>query len=217
MLTSIHNLQYYSQEGSQKVFRLIRTFLAIELPKPIQKRLKEVQQELKESQADVRWVDPESIHLTLKFFGHIEEKEIESIRKAIEKPVQRTPIFSLKVKGMGGFPDLKNPRVLWIGLEEDGSLLSSLHKELENALEKIGFKPEDRPFHPHLTLGRVKSLRGKALLLGKMDKYKGEFFGEFPVERVVLFKSDLRPTGPIYTPLKEVRLGVGGEHERRIE
>lgn len=217
MLTSIHNLLLLSRKGLKRFIRLIRAFLAIELPKLILNRLKEVQQELRESQADVRWVDPNSIHLTLKFFGNVEEKEIESIMKSIEKPVQRTPLFSLKVQGMGGFPDLKNPRVLWIGLEESGDILSSLYKELEKELEKIGFKPEDRPFHPHLTLGRVKSPRGKAFLLEKIKKYKDEFFGEFQAERVILFKSDLRPTGPIYTPLAEVRLGAGGNYERRAK
>lgn len=196
---------------------MIRTFLAIELPKSIRNRLKEVQRELKESQADVRWVDPENIHLTLKFFGNIEEKEVESIVKSIERPVQRTPLFSLKIQGIGGFPDLKNPRVLWIGLEEKGNVLSSLQKKLEKALEKVGLKPEDRPFHPHLTLGRVKSNRAKALLMEKIEKYKGEFFGEFLAEGVTLFKSDLTPKGPIYTPLAAVRLGEGGDHERRVE
>ncbi len=196
---------------------MIRTFLAIKLPKPILKRLRQVQQELRESKADVRWVDPESIHLTLKFFGNIEEKEVDSIVKSIEKPVQRTPLFSLKVQGVGGFPDLKNPRVLWVGLEEEGNFLSSLQRELEKSLEKIGFKPEDRPFHPHLTLGRVKSTRGKSLLMEKIDKYKGEFFGEFLADRITLFKSELKPTGAIYTPLAEVRLGKGGDHERGVE
>ncbi len=202
---------FFLRKGAKGFIGLIRTFLAIELPSSILKRLKEVQQELKTCQADVRWVDPNSIHLTLKFLGNIEEKQMESIVKAVEKSVQRTPFFSLKVQGVGGFPDVRNPRVLWIGLEERGALLSTLQNQLEKELEKIGFKSENRPFHPHLTLGRVKSTRGKACLVEKMGKYKEECFGEFEVERVILFKSELRPAGPIYTPLKEIRLGGSRE------
>ncbi len=83
-----------------------------------------------------------------------------------------------------------------------------MQKELESSLEKIGFQPEDRPFSPHLTLGRVKSGRGKGALAAKIEKYREEEFGEIQVERVILFKSDLKPSGPIYTALREMKLGI---------
>ena len=86
-------------------------------------------------------------------------------------------------------------------------VLISFQKQIETQLEKIGFQPEDRPFHPHLTLGRMKSSRGKEELVGRMERHKEEEFGDFQVERVILFKSDLRPSGPIYTLLKEIKLG----------
>jgi 2'-5' RNA ligase len=86
-------------------------------------------------------------------------------------------------------------------------VLILLQKQIETQLEKIGFQPEDRPFHPHLTLGRMKSSRGKEELVGRMEKHREEEFGDFQVERVILFKSDLRPTGPIYTPVREIKLG----------
>ncbi len=170
-------------------------------------KIEEVQRDFKTSQADVRWVSPEKIHLTLKFFGNIEESRVESIIQSIEKPVHTTSLFPLKVRGVGAFPHLKNPRVIWMGLVDEKEILISLQKELETTLEKIGFQAEDRPFHPHLTLGRMKSNRGRDELVGRMEKHREEEFGDFQVERVVLFKSDLRPTGPIYTPLKELRLG----------
>lgn len=185
---------------------MIRSFLAIELPKPILRKIEEVQAELRSAQADVRWVSPEKIHLTLKFFGSIEESRIESIFKSIEEPVRITPPFSLKVRGVGAFPSMKSPRVIWLGLV-DGRSLISLQKQIETQLEKIGFQPEDRPFQPHLTLGRMKSSQGKGELGINMEKYKEEEFGDFQVERVILFKSDLRPSGAIYTALKEMRLG----------
>jgi len=186
---------------------LIRSFLAIELPGPILRKIGEVQGGLKSSHADVRWTSPETIHLTLKFFGNIEESRIDPIFKSIKEPIRSTPPFSLKVRGVGAFPHLKNPRVIWIGLVDEREALPSLQKQIETYLEKVGFQPEDRPFRPHLTLGRMKSSRGKEELAGSMERYREEEFGDFEVEKVVLFKSDLRPSGPIYTPLRELRLG----------
>jgi 2'-5' RNA ligase len=186
---------------------LIRSFLAIELSEPIQRKIGEVQQGLRSSHADVRWTSPEKIHVTLKFFGNIEESRIDPIFKSIEEPIRNTLAFSLKVRGVGAFPHLKNPRVIWIGLVDEKGTLTSLQKQIETYLERTGIQPEDRPFHPHLTLGRMKSSRGKEELVGRMERYREEEFGDFEVERVVLFKSDLRPSGPIYTPLRELRLG----------
>jgi RNA 2',3'-cyclic 3'-phosphodiesterase len=186
---------------------LIRSFLAAELPEPILRKIGEVQGGLRSSRADVRWTNPEKIHLTLKFFGDIEESRIDPIFKSIEEPVRNTLPFSLKVRGVGAFPHLKNPRVIWIGLVDDREVLTSLQKQIETQLQKIGFQPEDRPFHPHLTLGRMTSSRGKGDLVGRMEKLREEEFGDFQVERVVLFKSDLRPSGPIYTSLGGMRLG----------
>jgi len=186
---------------------LIRSFLAIELPKPILKKIEEVQGDLRSTHADVRWVNPEKIHLTLKFFGNIEESRIDPIFKSIEEPIRNTLPFSLKVQGVGAFPNLKNPRVIWMGLVDGREILVSFQKQIETQFEEIGFQSEDRPFHPHLTLGRMKSSRGKEELVGRMERHKEEEFGDLQVERMVLFKSDLRPTGPIYTPLRELRLG----------
>jgi len=186
---------------------LIRSFLAIELPKPILKKIEEVQGDLRSTHADVRWVSPEKIHLTLKFFGNIEESRIDLILKSIEEPIRDTSPFSLNVHGIGAFPHLKNPRVIWMGLVDGKEDLASFQKQIEKQLEKIGFQPEDRPFHPHLTLGRMKSSQGKEELVGRMEKYREEEFGDFQVERATLFKSNLRPTGPIHTPLKEMKLG----------
>ncbi len=186
---------------------MIRSFLAIELPEPILKKIGEVQGDLRSTHAEVGWTNFKKIHLTLKFFGNIEESRIDPIFKSIEEPVRKTLPFSLKVRGVGAFPHMKNPRVIWIGLVDEKEVLSSFQKQIETQLEKIGIQPEDRPFHPHLTLGRMKSSRGKEELVKRMERHREEEFGGFQVERVVLFKSDLKPTGPIYTPLKEMELG----------
>jgi 2'-5' RNA ligase len=186
---------------------LLRSFLAIELPKAILHKIEEVQEDLKSSHADVRWASPEKIHLTLKFFGNIGESRIEPIVKSIEGPIRTTSPFSLTIRGMGAFPHLKNPRVIWVGLVDGNGMLAPFQRQLEIQFEKIGFQAEDRPFHPHLTLGRMKSSRGKEELVWRIEKHGEEEFGDFQVERMLLFKSDLRPTGPIYTPLKEMKLG----------
>ncbi len=186
---------------------MIRSFLAIELPEPIQKKITEVQGDLKSSRADVRWVNPGKIHLTLKFFGNIEESRIDPIVKSIEDPIRTTRTFHLRMRGMGAFPHLKNPRVIWMGLVDEKEVLVSFQRQLEIELEKMGFEREGRPFRPHLTLGRVNSSRGRDELVGKIEPYKEMEFGDFEVEKVVFFKSDLRPSGPIYTPLRDLRLG----------
>jgi 2'-5' RNA ligase len=186
---------------------LIRSFLAIEIPRTILKKIEEVQEDLKSSRADVRWVNPEKIHFTLKFFGNIDESRIDPIVKSIERSTQTISPFSLKVRGVGAFPHLKNPRVIWMGLVDGKEVLVSFQKQLEKELEKIGFEPEERAFHPHLTLGRMKSSKAREELTGRMERHQEEEFGDFQVERIVLFKSDLKPTGPIYTPLRELRLG----------
>jgi 2'-5' RNA ligase len=187
---------------------LIRSFLAIELPASIQKSIETVQGDLKTSRADVRWVHPARIHLTLKFFGEIEEAAVPGILKAIEGPLGAVEPFSLTARGTGAFPSLRNPRVVWMGMAGEEETLLSLQKGLETELDRIGFSPEGRPFRPHLTLGRVNSDRGRAALAERMERYRDEVFGTFTVERVVLFKSELRPTGPVYSPLGE--RGVGG-------
>lgn len=186
---------------------MIRSFLAIEVPVPVQKRIEKIQEDFKSSDPDVRWVSPDKIHLTLKFFGDIEESKVDSIMSSIEKPVQSTQPFQLKVHGTGAFPNPKNPRIVWVGLTEGKEALSHLQRQLESSLEKVEFPPEDRSFHPHLTLGRVKSSRGKGTLSAKIEKYREEEYGEFQVERVILFKSDLKPSGPVYTILREAKLG----------
>jgi 2'-5' RNA ligase len=192
----------------KEVSGLIRSFLAIELPATVQAKIGKIEEAAKATSADVRWVSPGKIHLTLKFFGNIEESKIDSIAAAIQGPIGAAKPFHLSVRGTGAFPNLRNPRVIWIGLVDGEGGLAALQKEVESSLEKIGFEPEDRPFRPHLTLGRVKSNRGKEDLIRSVEKYREEEIGTFQVERVVLFKSDLTPTGPIYTSLREIKLSA---------
>jgi 2'-5' RNA ligase len=185
---------------------LIRSFLAIELPETILKTIEDVQKDLKSSQADVRWVHPGKIHLTLKFFGDIEEARTDSIVTAIEGFVSQTKIFTLDINGIGVFPHWKNPRVVWMGVSDPDGLLIPFHKLIEEVLKGSGFEPEGRAFRPHLTLGRVNSSRGREELMKKVEPYREREFMKLPVGKITLFKSDLRPTGPVYTRLREIYL-----------
>jgi 2'-5' RNA ligase len=142
----------------------------------------------------------------LKFFGKIEESQIDPIVTMIEDSVRSIRPFPLRVRGAGAFPNLRNPRVIWVGLVDGEDVLLPLQKELEASFQKIGFQAEERPFQPHLTLGRMKSNRGKENLFPRIVKHQDDELGNFQVERLVLFKSDLRPSGPIYTALREVKL-----------
>jgi 2'-5' RNA ligase len=187
----------------------IRSFMAVELPPSVISKLEELQDRLRASRADVRWVRVQGIHLTLKFFGNIEEDRIASIATAMdEATIGKTP-FTISAKGLGAFPSARNPRVIWVGLQGWEESLLPLQREMEAKLETMGFPPEGRPYRPHLTLGRVKSLKGKENLVDLIERERDATLGLLSVDRIVLFKSDLRPTGPIYTPLT-VRELTGG-------
>ena len=187
----------------------IRAFLAIELPPAITEGIDRVQGDLKQSHADVRWVVPSRIHLTLKFFGNIDEVACGGIMDAVGKAASGVRAFTLAVKGLGAFPSTRNPRVVWFGVEDGSHVLKGFQEAVEERLHQIGYPKEERGFKPHLTVGRVRSGKGRSELLRRMEHFFGEDLGEFLVERIVLFKSDLRPTGPMYTELEALKLGGG--------
>jgi len=181
----------------------IRSFVAIPLNADIISRIEKIQKELKSIPADVRWVRPQSIHLTLKFLGNIEENRIDDIAQAIQKGISEYESWSVLVKNLGTFPSLRNPRVIWIGVEDKRGKIVTLQNRIEKELTKLGFEEEKRKFSPHLTLGRVKSSRGKKELVQYLIDERERSFGETLIDRVILFKSDLKPSGAIYTVLKE--------------
>jgi 2'-5' RNA ligase len=183
----------------------LRSFIAIELPETIKSALAELQQELKRSEADIRWVKPENIHLTLKFLGNIEEKLVDDIVKAIETTCNKYPEFDLEIKGMGVFPNIKSPRVIWVGVNSS-EILTDLQHNIESEMAALGFEPENRKFTPHLTLGRFKSSRGKEALLEDIKLHKDSKLGLINVKSVYLMRSDLSPAGARYTRIAEISL-----------
>lgn len=179
----------------------IRTFIAIELSPEIQSELAAVQDKLKESGSDVKWVKPENIHLTLKFLGYVSGPQLKSIFEAVDESVERITPFPLFFSGLGAFPGLGNPRVLWVGVKEGEEMLSRINQNLEGILKRNGFPGEERKYHPHLTLGRVKSSKNKAQLIGAVKSEKDCSVGSMEVKKITIMQSILKPEGPEYKPL----------------
>ncbi|MEA1946348.1 MAG: RNA 2',3'-cyclic phosphodiesterase [Thermodesulfobacteriota bacterium] len=179
----------------------IRTFIAIELPEKIIYTIGKVQEKIKSYGLKIRWVRPANIHLTLKFLGDIKEADTEKIARAVSESVTGYNPISLTVKGIGVFPGIKRPRVLWLGVSKQFDLLTALQRTLDEKLETIGFPKEERPFKGHLTLGRIKAkIDPKRLndILKEFTKFESE---QFFADRIILYKSELKPKGAVYTKL----------------
>lgn len=179
----------------------IRTFIAIELPDNIRSFINKIQEDMKSYGFKMRWVRPESIHITLKFLGDINKADTEKITEAMSQAAKGRPPVSLRVKGIGVFPGIKRPRVIWMGLNGDTFPLIELQKAIDENLGKLGIPKEKRPFKGHLTLARAKGNIDSKKLLDAMKAF-GAFESEtFIADKVILFKSDLKPTGAVYTKL----------------
>lgn len=187
---------------------MIRSFIAIDFPEETRKALEDIQKELKRCGAGVRWVKPGSIHLTLKFLGNIQAAQVEDIALAVAQEIRDQPPITLGAAGLGAFPSLRKPRVIWIGMEGEVQRLTRIQARVENALEPLGFVREKRPFRPHLTIGRVKDHRRLQALIDAMATLDMEPFNSFDADEIILYKSDLRPTGAIYTKLHRMPLAA---------
>ncbi len=184
---------------------MIRCFLAIDLPESLRPGLALVQGELKKAQADVRWVPPGNIHITLKFFGNVTDAEVPAIIAAAREVAAGEKPLTLKVTGAGAFPNVRSPRVVWLGLGGDLLPLTQFFHRLEKAFAALDYPPEGRAFNPHLTLGRVRSPEGRAQLSRALEKLVVDW-PPFPVREIILFQSVLSPKGSTYTPLEVIKL-----------
>ena len=186
---------------------MIRAFIAIEIDPQLVRQISAVVTDLKPRIAGIRWVPQANFHLTLKFLGDIEENKIEPIARALELALRPFPRFTINAKDLGVFPDLKRPRVLWIGLE--GKKLLELASKVEKALEPLDFVPEKREFKPHLTVGRWRQFdRASRKFLEELEKWQGHEFGESTVAEVIFFQSELRRERAIYHRLRVVTLAT---------
>jgi 2'-5' RNA ligase len=187
---------------------MIRSFIAVDLPEETRKLLEDIQRELKQCGAAVRWVKPRSIHLTLKFLGNIHPDQVEDIALAVAQEIRDYPPITLRPASLGAFPSLKKPRVIWVGMEGEVQRLNGIQAQVEKALEPLGFVREKRGFRPHLTIGRVKDRRRLQSLVDAMATLDMEPFNSFDADEIILYKSDLRPTGAIYTKLHRMPLAA---------
>jgi len=184
---------------------MIRAFIALELSAELRAGLegliRDLEKGIRFTPARPLWVHPEAIHLTLKFLGSIEEARIPEIEGVLKEAADGAHPFMLRALGLGVFPDPRAPRVLWCGLSKGEKQTRSLQTHIERALSLLGFEKEDRPFHPHLTLARIKSVRGAAAMMNIVGIHKNRQAGECLVDRVILYQSQLHPSGAVYTPL----------------
>ena len=200
---------------------MIRAFLAVELSRELRAELATVQQELKrriepEMKRDMRisWARPASIHLTLKFLGDMDEQVIDSLRAALEQAIGSQIVVNVPFERLGAFPRPQSPRVLWVGPSEnwekgaEAKRIAEIHGAIEQACEGLSFLHETKPFSPHLTLARIKvGERQVGVVLAKGGALDQPLsLGSLAVESVVLMKSELKPTGSVYTKLWDVRL-----------
>ena len=188
---------------------MIRTFLAIDIPKEITDSMEKIQYRLRNSLKEgmIRWTKPNSIHLTIKFFGSISDRDIEHITGLLKDSVKGFKPFELTVEKVGVFPNSRQPRVLWLGITGGDNSFMTLQKQIDDDLHGIGFPREERPFRPHLSLGRTKAHRGIEGLAAVLEEFKDYRAGTFPAAGLTLYRSDLRPEGPIYTKLGYFPLG----------
>jgi len=185
----------------------IRTFIAIELPDKIQSDIRQLKHSFLPYRFDIRWVKPLNMHLTIKFLGDVDPADLDTIGKLLSDIAGNFPRFDLIPRGLGVFPSLKRPRVIWIGIAGQTDVLGSIQQSVNGGLNEIGFTTEKRPFRGHLTFGRIKSRVDQDRLLDALHAQQKFVSKAFTVENLVMFKSELTPSGPIYTKLYEVPLG----------
>lgn len=191
----------------------IRAFIAIELPETIRTQLDAIEKQVQAKAGEsgrhaVRWVPTSNMHLTLKFLGEVSVANLQSLARMLQSEAARHKAFDLHISGLGAFPNLRRPRVIWVGSQGPAEL-NTLQKVIEAETRQLGYPSEERPFSPHLTLGRIsQSARPEevtqlAHALGEMQV--GDL-GTVHVDHIHLFRSDLKPSGAVYTALNSFQL-----------
>ncbi len=184
-----------------------RLFFGIEIPEAQKRYLQEVVREGRKRLRGVKWVEPECMHVTLKFLGNTPDALLADVVSAGRWASAGVGPMRLELGSVGAFPAPSKPRIVWVGLDGEKSRLGQLAEALEGHLEALGFEPEQRPYRAHVTVGRSSEKNSESALSALVSKVRCDSGCEFTVERFVLFSSQLTPTGPIYTPLAYIPLG----------
>ncbi|MBM3249284.1 MAG: RNA 2',3'-cyclic phosphodiesterase [Candidatus Omnitrophica bacterium] len=189
----------------------MRTFIAIELPEEIKGALSRLQEKLKAAGADVKWVEPENIHLTLKFLGERDDKRVEKIKELLDEACAGRKPFLMRLDKVGAFPSLNSPRVIWVSVREGDTEAKEIAADLEEKICRLGIPKEERPFQSHITIARLRSPQNRQPLVQELKKLEDKPLPEnlgFTVKKITLFKSTLTPKGPVYESLKEANLKI---------
>ncbi len=188
----------------------VRTFVAVEINSDVRDRAAALIERLRAAAADVKWVDPHNLHLTLKFLGDVPSNEIPRVCEAVRRGAAKVEPLRLEVRGAGAFPNAGRPRTLWLGVGDGEAEMIELHKQIEDALAKLGYRKEHRRFHPHLTIGRVRRSGPNVSDLGNLIGQNADFLAaQVTVAKVVVFSSRLATSGPTYEALSRAKLGAG--------
>jgi 2'-5' RNA ligase len=187
----------------------IRTFIAIDVDDALRDRLVALQETLARAGSEVKWVEPDNLHLTLLFLGEVEMKEVHAVCRAVADTCREHHVFPLTVERVGGFPNARRPRVLWAGVGEGAEDVVALHDALEPPLLDLGYyRREERHYTPHVTLGRVPndgSADRLALAVEQQAQWRG---GQQLVKQVLVMSSELTSNGPLYTVLSRAKLAI---------
>lgn len=183
----------------------LRAFIAIDLPLPLQDAIEKKTARLRQTLGDdlVRWIPTQNMHLTLKFMGNITAAHVDFIKHLITRAADSHPPFDLQIGGLGSFPNSKLPRILWAGMRAPADL-ASLQKNIEAGASRLGYERDERPFHPHLTLGRVRQNidpAGLQRVRAALDRIQIDNIGSARIDSVHLYRSELHSSGSVYTKL----------------
>ncbi|MBN1514950.1 RNA 2',3'-cyclic phosphodiesterase [Candidatus Sumerlaeota bacterium] len=188
----------------------MRAFIALPLSPAALQRAQELSANLQKGArftgAHPKWVEPENLHITLFFLGQIPAQQASAIKAALQQMAAPMSSFVFRLKRLGVFPHERQPRVLWLGVGKGEEPLKALQKSVVQAIRPLGFNPEGKPFHPHVTLARMQSIKAVRPLMDLVRSHHLADCGESVADRVVLFRSELLPGGPNYTELASVAL-----------
>lgn len=184
----------------------MRLFIAIEIPDEVKREMAKAQDMLRRSGAEAGWTRPEGIHLTLKFLGEVNGSRVPEIMDSLKSAVAGTGRLHIEISGAGAFPNPNSPRVAWMSVTGDVERLAKTQAAIEDAMAGLGFRREDRKFSPHLTLARVRRIRSRGRWLAALDGIKNVRLPGFDADSISLMKSELKPSGAVYTELGRVDL-----------
>jgi RNA 2',3'-cyclic 3'-phosphodiesterase len=184
----------------------VRLFVAVNLPDSVRRAIEDASAALRQAAPSVRWLQPDNFHITLKFLGSVADERITAVRAAMEAAAH-SPQFAMTVRGAGAFPNFRRPRVYWVGVDDDNSL-ARLQLEVERTIAPLGFPTEARPFHPHITIGRVNEVPAPELRAVETASNDFHYESKVLVKSIELMESKLSPKGARYEAIQSVALGA---------